>query len=163
MQSRQSPPTYEESTQNAMEIYTKLVEHTKTPEDLLEPLLSDKLTIDEKQKLIEEAPDVVFLGGGNNTTRTPSLETRLENAKCDELAQIVAYRDHLLNAPDRGWCNELIKLDITLRVIVQRRIWLKQKFKALQIQTYQKRSIDNSDRCRLKDEENKTKSPNSIY
>ncbi|KUM65023.1 hypothetical protein ACN42_g2074 [Penicillium freii] len=51
MQSQQTPPTYEESTQNMMKKYAKQVEHAKTPEDLLEPLLSD-IGIDEKRKLI---------------------------------------------------------------------------------------------------------------
>ncbi|KAJ5406869.1 hypothetical protein N7465_008153 [Penicillium sp. CMV-2018d] len=121
MQSQQTPPTYEESTQNVMKEYAKKVEHAKTPEDLLEPLLSD-MSIDEKRKLIQDAPDIVFLDDKGITT-TLNLEARLEGANCDELAQRVAYRYHLLNASrDRDWCKELIKLDITLRWIVQRRI-----------------------------------------
>ncbi|CAI7614546.1 unnamed protein product [Penicillium glandicola] len=118
----QTLPTYDESTQNAIKEYTKQVEHAKTPEDLLEPLLSVELNIDEKRKLIEDAPDVVFVSVGNCSTRTLDLETRLENANYDELAQRVAYRYHLLNSSlDRDWCKELIELDITLRWIVQRR------------------------------------------
>ncbi|KGO76818.1 hypothetical protein PITC_089360 [Penicillium italicum] len=134
MQSQQKPPTYDESMQNATKKYTKRVEHAETPEDLLEPLLSDELSIDEKRELIELAPDVVFVASEEDKTpRTLTLETWLENANYDELAQRVAYRFHLLNASsNRDWCRELIKLDITLRWTVQCREWLEQKAKALQ-------------------------------
>ena len=54
---QQTPPTYEESTQNVVEKYKKQVQYAKTPEDLLEPLLSD-MGIYEKRKLIEDAPSV---------------------------------------------------------------------------------------------------------
>lgn len=56
------------------------------------------MSIDEKRELIEDAPEVVFVETGDKTIRTLSLESRLENANCDELAQRVAYRYHLLNA-----------------------------------------------------------------
>ena len=115
MRSQRTLPTYEESTQNAMKKYIKQVENAKTPEDLLEPLLSD-MSIDEKRKLIEDAPDEVFLNDEDNITKTLNPETCLENANYDELAQRVAYRFHLLNASsDREWCKKLIQLDITLR------------------------------------------------
>lgn len=87
----------------------------------------------KKRKLIQNAPDIVFIDEEDQTLRTLNLETRLENANCDELAQRVVYRYHLLNASsERGWCKELIKLGITLRWIAQRRIWLEQKSKAPQ-------------------------------
>lgn len=161
MQSQQTPPTYEESTQNVMKKYAKKVEHAKTPEDLLEPLLSD-ISIDEKRKLIQDAPDIVFLDDEGNRTRTLNLEARLEDANCDELAQRVAYRYHLLNASwDRGWCKELIKLDVALRWIVQRRIWLEQQAKALQ--TCQRQYISNSDLNKLEAYEKQINSLNSKY
>ncbi|KAJ5954407.1 hypothetical protein N7501_008686 [Penicillium viridicatum] len=162
MQSQQTPPTYEESTQNVMKKYAKQVEHAKTPEDLLEPLLSD-MSIDEKRKLIQDAPDIVFLADEGNRTRTLNLEARLEDANCDELAQRVAYRYHLLNASwDRGWCKELIKLDITLRWIVQRRIWLK-KQQAKALQTCQRQYMSNSDLNKLEAYEKEINSLNSKY
>jgi hypothetical protein len=94
MQSQQTLPTYEESTQSAMEIRTQQVEQPQTPEDLLEPLLPDELSMDEKRKLSEDAPDAVF----GSETRTVSLETQLGNANSDELAQRITYRYYVLNA-----------------------------------------------------------------
>lgn len=162
MQSQQTPPTYKESTQNVMKKYSKQVEHAKTPEDLLKPLLSG-MSIDEKRKLIQDAPDVVFIEDEGQTTRTLNLETRLENANCDELAQMVAHRYHLLNASwDRAWCKELIKLDITLRWIVQRRVWLEQKAKAL-LQTCPRPYMSNSDLSNLEAYEKQIQSLNSRY
>jgi hypothetical protein len=58
-QLQQRPPTYEESTQNVMGKYKKQVQQAKTPEDLLEPLLSG-MSIYEKRKLLEDAPDAVL-------------------------------------------------------------------------------------------------------
>ncbi|CAI7664017.1 unnamed protein product [Penicillium palitans] len=161
MQSQQTP-AYKESTQNVMKKYSKQVEHAKTPEDLLEPLLSD-MSIDEKRKLIQDAPDIVFIKDEGQTTRTLNLETRLENANCDELAQMVAHRYHLLNASwDRAWCKELIKLDITLRWIVQRRVWLEQKAQAL-LQTCPRPYMSNSDLSNLEAYEKQIQSLNSRY
>ncbi|KAJ5615509.1 hypothetical protein N7537_000623, partial [Penicillium hordei] len=145
MRSQQTPPTYEESTQDVMKKYAKQVEQAKTPEDLLEPLLSG-ISIHEKRKLIQNVPDV----------------TRLENVNFDELAQRVVYRYHLLNtSSDRDWCKELITLDITLRWIVQRRIWLEQEAKALQ--TCQTEYMSNSDLYKLDAYEKQIKSLNSRY
>ncbi|OQE08367.1 hypothetical protein PENVUL_c010G04165 [Penicillium vulpinum] len=150
----QAPPTYEESTQNAMKRFTNEVLNVKVPAELLEPLLSDKLSIDEKQKLIEQAPDIVFTGDGGIGITTPDLEDRLENANYDELAQMVAYRYHLLTAAsNRDWCKELIELDITLRWILQRRIWFEQK----------KNHIPPSDLHQLEANEKQIKSLNSRY
>ncbi|KAJ5944819.1 hypothetical protein N7516_004987 [Penicillium verrucosum] len=160
MQSQQTPPTYEESTQDVMKKYAKQVKHAKTPEDLLEPLLSD-MNIDEKRKLIQDAPDIVFASDGG-TTKTLNLETQLENANYDELAQRVVYRYHFLNASsNRDWCKKLIKLDITLRWIVQRRIWLEQKVKALQ--TRQRQYMSDLDLHKLETYEEQIKSLNSKY
>ncbi|KAF4759958.1 hypothetical protein N7455_002928 [Penicillium solitum] len=161
MQSRQTPPAYEESTQNMMKKYAKQVEHAETPEDLLGSLLSD-MSIDEKRKLIQDAPDIVFIDDEDKTTRTLNLEARLENANCDELAQRVVYRYHLLNASgNRDWCKELIKLDITLRWIVQRRIWLEQKAKALH--THQRQYMSLWDLSKFEACEKQIQSLNSSY
>ncbi|KAJ5500459.1 hypothetical protein N7453_009510 [Penicillium expansum] len=163
MQSQQTLPTYEESTQNAMEKYTKQVEHAETPEDLLEPLLSDNLSIDEKRKLIKQAPDVVFVRDeGDQITRALSLETRLENSNYDELVQRVTYLCYLLNASlEEDWCAELIKLGITLRLIVQCRVWLEQKAKALQ--ACQRRYLSHYDLSKLEAYEKQIQSLNSRY
>ncbi|CAI7564371.1 unnamed protein product [Penicillium discolor] len=161
IQSQQTPPTYEDSTQNMMKKYAKQVEHAETPEDLLEPLLSD-MSIDEKRKLIQDAPDIVFIKDEDKTTRTLNLETRLENANYDELTQRVVYRYHSVNAPwNRDWCKELIKLDITLRWIVQRRIWLEQKAKALH--TRQRQYMSLWDLSKLEACEKQIQSLNSSY
>ncbi|OQE14575.1 hypothetical protein PENFLA_c037G01342 [Penicillium flavigenum] len=158
-QFQQTPPTYEESTQNVMEKYKKQVQHAETPEDLLEPLLSG-MGIYEKRKLIEDAPDVVFKDM-DLTQKTLNLETQLEDANYDELAQRVAYRYHLLNAAsNRNWYKELIKLDVTLRWIIQRRTWCEQKAKALQ--TCQ-RDMSSPDLSRLEAYEEQIKSLNSRY
>ena len=104
---QQTPPTYEESTQNVVEKYKKQVQYAKTPEDLLEPLLSD-MGIYEKRKLIEDAPSVVFQKRPS-IQRTLNLETQLEDANYDELAQRVAYRYHLHNVGfKRDWFEGLI-------------------------------------------------------
>ncbi|KAL2696714.1 hypothetical protein AAEP93_002009 [Penicillium crustosum] len=92
---------------------------------------SSKMQSQQTPPTYEE--NIVFIDEEDQTLRTLNLETRLENANCDELAQRVVYRYHLLNASsERGWCKELIKLGITLRWIAQRRIWLEQKSKAPQ-------------------------------
>lgn len=156
---QQTPPTYEESTQNVVEKYKKQVQYAKTPEDLLEPLLSD-MGIYEKRKLIEDAPSVVFQKRPS-IQRTLNLETQLEDANYDELAQRVAYRYHLHNVGfKRDWFEGLIKLDITLRWIVQRRTWCEQKAKALQTR---QRDMSSQDLSRLEAYEEQIKSLNSRY
>ncbi|KAJ5487832.1 hypothetical protein N7530_002132 [Penicillium desertorum] len=159
-QLQQRPPTYEGSTQNVMEKYKKQVQQAKTPEDLLGPLLSG-MSIYEKRKLLEDAPDAVFKKDRDSTQITLNLETQLEDANYDELAQRVVYRYHLLNAGyNRDWFKEFIKLDVTIRWIVQRRTWCEQKAKALQIR---QRDMSSPDLSRLQAYEEQIKSLNSRY
>ncbi|KAJ5468593.1 hypothetical protein N7475_006345 [Penicillium sp. IBT 31633x] len=138
-------PTYEESTRSAMGKRTKQLQSAQLPADLLEPLLSKDLSMNEKHDLIEEAPDAVFdKTDGTYGTATLNLENQLVNAKYDELAQRVACRFHLRNASaNLDWCKELVELDINRRWVIQRKEWLEGKITT--IETSVKNPVSHSE------------------
>lgn len=139
-------PTYEESTRSAMGKRTKQLQSAQLPADLLEPLLSKDLSMNEKHDLIEEAPDAVFdKTDGTYGTATLNLENQLVNAKYDELAQRVACRFHLRNASaNLDWCKELVELDINRRWVIQRKEWLEGKITTIETSVKSKMRLQTS-------------------
>ena len=75
-------PTYEESAQSEgikpAVNYFEEFQNAQKPTDLLRPLLSDELSIDEKHKLMQKIPAVVFKNNGGDIE---DLEARLTTSQ----------------------------------------------------------------------------------
>jgi hypothetical protein len=131
-----NPPRYEETakaphktkTANDVEKFVRSLETVRHPKDLLEPLLSTALSLDEKWEIMDTEIQYYSISQEFNAD-IRKLEAELEAKNHDGLSQLVSYTQHINVASwDRDWFKDLIKEDIRMRWIVQRIAWMHSEF-----------------------------------
>ena len=115
-----------------LEDWLKGTRKIKDPLKLTDVLLSDWPFV-EKVKILGALPKKAI----SNKIGMGVLELKLEKSGCPQLAQVLRWL-LFLNLPDHRiecgleWSNRLISIDVEMRRIIQREMYLEEEIKALQ-------------------------------